>query len=460
MRSLGRANTPLRHLALVSASVLAVGWVALVNGFPVVYFDTGTYLRTAFEGYAPDARPVFYGILIRVCAAIWNSPWSVMVAQSLLVLGCLRIAAFSFAPWRFIALLAILGVGTSLPWQTAHLIPDVFAATLLLSGVALVFDDDDGWSARRLFLAGVFLLSLLVHTSHLLIAAGGLILLGGAAVVTRQRSWLRRGALPAGLFVASLIALPLANKAMTGEAYISKGGHAFLMANLVRWGVAQRYLEAHCADGLDSPFCAYLPDLQNEEIAQDYLWHARSPLERLGGWEATSKATWDVLGPAVAQNAGLTARSAIADTWRQLVAVRTGEEAYAYSDDLVAVQKIRQWFPLEYPRFAASLQQRGKLARVAAAMKWLHYAVLVAALAWLVLGAKWDPRLVGLVSLLVVNAVVCGTLSIPDDRYQSRVAWLLVFAAMTAPARRIHQWRGIRAWRPVAGNHFGAPRPT
>ena len=430
-----RGYETLSRLAFFSASMLAIGWVALANGFPVVYFDTGTYLRTAFDGYVPADRPVFYGILIRACATIWSSPWSVVVAQALLVLGCLRLTASTLTSWRFLAVLATLGVGTSLPWHAGQLIPDVFAATLLLSGLALVFDEDDSWGARRVFFAGAFLLSLLVHTSHLVIAAGGLFLLGVAAAVMRRRSWLRRGVVPAGLVAASLIAVPLTHKAMTGEAYFSKGGHVFLMANLVRWGVAQRYLEAHCPDDLDSPFCAYLPELRNEEIAQDYLWHPRSPLRGLGGWASSREATWELLGAAVAENPGLVVRRAHADVWRQLVAVRTGDGSYGYSDDDVVVQMVRRFFPVEYPRFAASLQQRGELARVAAVMKWLHYAAILAALAWLTLRAKWDTRLVGLLALIVVNAVVCGVLSIPDDRYQSRVAWLLVFAAVTAPVR-------------------------
>ena len=39
--------------------------VPVLNGYPLVYSDTGTYLRTAFEGYVPPDRPVWYGLFLR-----------------------------------------------------------------------------------------------------------------------------------------------------------------------------------------------------------------------------------------------------------------------------------------------------------------------------------------------------------------------------------------------------------
>jgi hypothetical protein len=40
-------------------SVLSLIWPALLNGYPIVFADTGTYLSQAMHGYLGWDRPVF-----------------------------------------------------------------------------------------------------------------------------------------------------------------------------------------------------------------------------------------------------------------------------------------------------------------------------------------------------------------------------------------------------------------
>jgi hypothetical protein len=79
-------------------------------------------------------------------------------------------------------------------------------------------------------------------------------------------------------------------------------------------------------------------------------------------------------------------------------------------------------------------------------VNWLH--VPVAALAMLALPllalACWRRRrlreMAGLVLIgaaLIGNAVICGVLSNPNGRYESRIVWLAVFALFLAIADRI-----------------------
>src|SRR5258708_11341506 len=66
------------------AATAALLMPAIVNGYPFIFCDTGTYLFSAMRLQVPHARPVFYSIF----AALFHwrlSPWPLLLAQSELV---------------------------------------------------------------------------------------------------------------------------------------------------------------------------------------------------------------------------------------------------------------------------------------------------------------------------------------------------------------------------------------
>src|SRR5438105_2339930 len=83
-RSSLRNKPVLREAVVTALGVLLIMVPALVNGFPLVFSDTGTYLRSAFEGVVPADRPYWYGGFIRL--ASFNGAWimGVVVTQALL----------------------------------------------------------------------------------------------------------------------------------------------------------------------------------------------------------------------------------------------------------------------------------------------------------------------------------------------------------------------------------------
>jgi hypothetical protein len=70
---------------------------------------------------------------------------------------------------------------------------------------------------------------------------------------------------------------------------------------------------------------------------------------------------------------------------------------------------------------------------------WLSIAALVTALGFaLWFGARREAAFLGFVlTALIGNAIVCGALSNPHDRYQSRLIWIVPFAVVVTGA----QWR-------------------
>jgi hypothetical protein len=108
---------------------------AIINGYPFIFPDTGTYLLSAMRCQIPYDRPVFYSIFAALLH--WHfSPWPIVIAQSALVAILIRLvskAVFSISsPWVTPIAAIALVVGSSLPWFSGQIVPDIFTSVLTL----------------------------------------------------------------------------------------------------------------------------------------------------------------------------------------------------------------------------------------------------------------------------------------------------------------------------------------
>src|SRR5258706_9192109 len=79
-----------KGFALDGVCLLALLWLALVNGYPVIFYDSGLYLWTAVDRLtAPEARPLVYGWFIYL-TSLNLSPWLVVIAQAAIALWVMR----------------------------------------------------------------------------------------------------------------------------------------------------------------------------------------------------------------------------------------------------------------------------------------------------------------------------------------------------------------------------------
>jgi hypothetical protein len=127
----------------VLLGTLGVLIVPLVNGYPLVYADTGTYLASAFEGLVPIDRPYWYGLFIRGLSFGGATLWPVVVAQALLcTLAIHRIATLLLPPARAaiaaVVLCVLLGPFTGLGWYAGQVMPDVLTAVGAVSMAFLI----------------------------------------------------------------------------------------------------------------------------------------------------------------------------------------------------------------------------------------------------------------------------------------------------------------------------------
>ena len=80
----------LQRPILLALAVVSLLWVAVYNGYPLVWWDSGSYIYTSCRLEVLPSRPVFYGLFL--LATHWRlTLWSSIVAQAALLVYVLRV---------------------------------------------------------------------------------------------------------------------------------------------------------------------------------------------------------------------------------------------------------------------------------------------------------------------------------------------------------------------------------
>ncbi len=446
-----RAPAPAQVLAYYAFALLAFSAGAIANGYPLIFYDTGTYLRTGIELRFPTDRPVFYGLFL-LPLHLKLSLWPVVAAQGLLVAYLLdRIlarflpAGLAMAPWPRPVLVAALALGTSLPWFAGQVMPDLFAplavlAALLVAASPLAWRSLEWWAA-----AGVLVLSQAVHVTHVPLV------LAVVACLAASR-FLLRAPLPwsgLGMAVACVAAayalLVASNLVATGRATTSYDGGLFLLARLLDYGTAQDYLAHTCPNAMER-VCAVLKDFPRG--TKDYFLWSWLQEGHLGGFDGlrddASRLSRLVVQDAPLRHIWLALQAGL----QQFLHFPTATSLDALLPSTSAWRIIHARFAWEAPQFDASLQQHGALpvAFLSSVHVPLGYGMLAAAVALLVLAA-WRRNAIAatvlatVLAALAVNALFGGGLSMGDARYQSRMMMLLPIALVIALAHLLYTSR-------------------
>src|ERR1700693_2371246 len=207
-----------RRFFIGALAACALVSVALYNGYPTVFSDTGGYLLTGkyFVALAPFRAPG-YAIFTRL-TSMGISAWFTIVVQAAMVVYVLYETCDyliegerKFADLYFLASVCVLTALTSLPWLVSLLMPDVFAGLLFLSAFLLAFAEELK-PIQRIVLAAIFTISIAAHTSLLPIAVLFVVvavILGQTRRAPRALSstrsvlvWLLVPILAAGIFTA------------------------------------------------------------------------------------------------------------------------------------------------------------------------------------------------------------------------------------------------------------------
>lgn len=424
----------------ISALVMLAALLApaLWNGFPILFHDTGGYLVRPFEGTLVLGRSVVYGLLLAAGRPLGF--WPAIVLQAALIAWLLvltlRAHGLGGRPWLAAALVAGLAIVTSLPWYAAQLMPDVLLPAGVIALHLLAHRGETLSRAERLGLAALIAFAVASHMATF----GLLAALVVALVVVRPFAG-RLGLVPArlGLAAAALAAglalVPIANLAVTGRPAPAAGSENYVFGRLVQDGIVARYLADVCPDP-QLGLCAYRDRMPT--TADDWLWDEPSPLHALGGPDAFTPEARRIIVDSVARYPLLHLSTMLQASWDQFFSLATGDGLGDYFWH--TRWALETYAPGTAGARAATPQQRGEidfrpinrlhvplafaaivvLALIAALGRGGRVTRPAATLAVLVLGA------------LALNAVICGVLSNPHARYQSRLAPLAPLAVVVA----------------------------
>jgi len=451
-------GTHLADIAAFLAVVLILLWPSLWNGYPLIYHDTEDYVNTSFTWQVMPWRTVPYAVLVGL-GRLTGGLWSVVVVQAALAAWVLQAAVAAFAGGRRGVLLGaavLLALGSGLPWLASQVMPDILTGVAPLGLAVLAF----GGGLRRpwrILLLIPIAVAIACHLSHLAAAAGLILALLALRLVTQ---WWRPSLRPAlGLALAALLlgggAFPVLHKLVIGEAVFSPSGKVLQLALFVQNGLAKRYLDKVCPTGSALKLCPYRDKLP--ATADAFLWaHWASPFWKLGGWVAMKDEARKIVAGATREFPGAVAWSALHNAGRQMVELRLGDgldpKRRSQPGEYRDTGKAR--FPDEFAAYIGARQQTGKgidfslINAVQIPLAWIAQLALVLLL--VDAARRRDDAGLGLAGIMLLailgNAILCGALSNPHDRYQNRIVWLAL-AADAMLLVRLRQTR-LRLARP------------
>jgi hypothetical protein len=411
---------------------------ALWNGYPLLQWDTGGYLARWYEGYLVPSRSTVFGLYLHFGED--SSFWINLGIQALASLWILQLTLRVFGllrPMRLLGMSLALILTTALPWLASMLLTDIFAGLSVLSLFILVLHGDKVSATEKLSLLAFTAFAAATHSATLAVLLG-LICVG----------WIAKPFLPARIAVSGLmqgtltilagaLMLLAANFALSGQLAWTPGGTGVAFGRMLQDGIVTRYLRDHCPQQ-QLKLCPYRDRLP--ATADAFLW-GNSMFNTLGRFKGMDDEMGFIVTHSLADYPLWQAKAAVVATAQQLVHVATGEGSIGWIPHTYGI--IERYIPAQLKAMRAAHQQHWDINFTA--VNWLHIPVaLVSMLAvfGLLASSIWRRRLddLGLlaatVSLaLLGNAVVCGVISGPHDRYGARLVWVATFTALIAVVR-------------------------
>jgi len=423
-------------------------WPALYNRYPVLYPDSISYL----EGGRLVARAIFlhkfstnyggrsliYGL--GILPLHWNiTPWPVVALHAFLTAYLIWLVVRSIVPRRtvmsYFALVIPLSLFTSLGWFVSLITPDILGPVLYLSIYLLVFAGETISPRERMAVVLIASWAVASHITHLILASGLCFLLAAVLVLQRQpvRSWVGVISKVAMIILLAASAHLALHMYLYGRPSLTGRRPAFLLARVIADGPGRWYLQHHCGE-VRFAICDHVQQIRSDMSTDDFLW------EQGGIWQGASLATQERLRTEETAFVLATLRTypraeltiAARNFWEQL----TTFALYGYGPDPWISEAFDRALPGERWRYLQTRQAQGALPAEfsTTAQNWMVITALglIGALSMF----RWrhlSPQLVGLtviiVSITIANAFVTGVFSNVEDRYQSRVIWLLPLLA-------------------------------
>lgn len=453
MPTIRRASTI--FLALLTLPLLA--WPALVNRYPLLFPDTLEYLA--------EGRPILYALFHAhhrtfgpMRSAIYplgiyafhlnRTPWPILALHAGIVVYIVYLTVRSIRARNALAntllILTALSILTSVSWYITLLMPDILGGPLYLAIYLLAFARPTLSRAEQGIVAALLIFCATSHSTHLLIA---IILCIFIALLKFLTSPWRTSApfasrlslTPITLVIATAILVQLTvNARLFGHASLDGNRPPYLEARLIADGPARVYLQQHCAS-LDWLLCrsvAQLPTNDDDFLWSDGgIWPSATPV---GQRELVREELPLAIATLRAYPRQQLAISA-SNSWQQLT--QFGLDDFDNNDYMQS--NLDTVLPNARAAYDRSFQAHDAIPwrpfTIAQNITVLASILIILALLPQIIRLR-NTRLLGLTfvtfTTILLNAIITGTISEVDSRYQARIVWLIpLFASLLLLAR-------------------------
>jgi hypothetical protein len=449
-----------RGLVIVAGALLLL-WPAILNGDPLFYPDSMSYLgdgrplaRILFlhapKGYAA-MRSEFYSL--GIFPFHWNvTAWPIVVLQALLTSYILWLVLRSFtarsfaarsvdvrafdtrrATVQFVILVALLSLSTSLAWYVCFVMPDILGPLLYLAIYLLVFVHETLSTREKCAVAVIAAWSMASHSTHLMLAIGLWVLLDLLFALRWPPLQARGRAI--GSIAGIVLVVAAGQMALHGYLYgkptLLGNRMPYTMARFIADGPGRWYLQQHCGT-LHWAICDRVGDLPATD--DDFLWTEG------GVWDGASpekqqqmlEEEWPLVLATVRAYPGAQLRVSLANFRTEL----TDFGLWDFTPNPWMASEIDKVLPGTLAPYLRTREAQSRLPTdfFTTVQQWVVLASALAIVVCVPLLWSWRRwRMLGLVTVLVAaviaNAFLTAVFSEVDSRYQSRVIWLIPLLA-------------------------------
>lgn len=387
------------------------------------------------DTWTPSAgRSIYYGLLSAL-PGIFSPPWNGVILQAYCSALAVALA------WRtvvgaiglsYLAVMAALGLFSTFGIFASTMMPDVWAANGILVAAVLVAAQGQINRIDGAVLWSIVLFAALAHSSHLAVIAILTVVFALARIVKLVRiPWSTIGKLVTILVTTIVLGIG-ARMAIERAAGNPPLGLPFLTAHLVDGGPGMDLIRAACPE-VGFAVCAQSDQLPAEW--REFIFNIATPTDYRR--QLVEEDAVFALATLRHDPSGVI-RLALRDAARQMVMIdlvstpirsAVGERAAVENVPTLLAEKVR----------TGRLYEAGWLYRYLSMINTCLVLVGVFVLVLLAIQSDLRTRSDGLGRLLAVsalglilNAIICGVLASPYDRFQARVAWLVPVLALIA----------------------------
>lgn len=442
-----RFNSSFAKVVYFVLSVIALIFPALINGFPLVYSDTGTYIASGFSGRVPFDRPLMYGLFVRHMS-LATSLWFIIVLQAIFVwfviMQLCRFVAEIKNPQLFTFILILfLSLTTGIANYTSQIMADIFSSILILSLCILLCVENLN-VFLKVALSVLIVFSNMAHSSNLLVSTLMLFSINIFLFLFRKKAMFtfRRVLFATSLVAVSWLLVSTLNYAAGAGFRVSRASNIFMMARFAESGILKQYLDEQ-GDTLSEDWSRYRYHLPIQ--SSKFLWSTESPLYQ-GGCLSERGQPMDCWGvknetyapivrtilttPAYCMKyAGFIAT----ETWKQVQHFET-EPLIPMMENSPVMINVQWRFKADYKQYITAKQASidFKYETINPIQKIVVISSLIFLMCFLFIKKfrvqvpyQIHQVIILCVTGLFFNAMVCCAFSMVSDRFQGRIIWLL-----------------------------------